>query len=80
MGGGGGGGGGEVQKCNSAENLPSLLFLSNMLWKNQLETEKDVNTEYLSKEQQLLHSILLEIILSPGRHTKLECLSKFSRT
>ena len=48
--------------------------------KEPARDEKDVNTEYLSKEQQLLHSILLEIILSPGRHTKLECLSKFSRT
>ena len=46
--------------------------------KEPARDEKDVNTEYLSKEQQLLHSILLEIILSPGRHTKLECLSKFS--
>lgn len=33
-GGGDGGDGGEVQKCNSAEDLPSLLFLSNMLSKN----------------------------------------------
>lgn len=65
--------GGEVQKCNSAE----VSALSKQYAIKELARAGKGCKYRVSKEQKLLHSMLLEIILFPGRHTKLEQARRF---